>query len=391
MKITWRRQLAMAVLAGGMMWACGCSCVSEPAKIPAESAFWQKYGEWEKLPKSDPQRKALLTELVKGLYAVRLEPKDGFSPRSVAEIQAELDKCCPNGDWRDAAGKNTLLRTHARFGMFYGSLMTSKPEVLKSALAKSPTLKFASQWNATPEWFVCQVNMLSQTNPMTPELLAQCPTVVETFPRQGETVDADKVKELRVTYNRDMNTFGNWSFCSVSNETFPDGIAKPHWLDDRTCAKSVRLVPGTTYSVTFNAGRFSSFTGANGLSAVSYKLTFKTAGSNPETAITEKPVVVTTFPRHGEIVDAKNVKELRVTFSQDMNTDEHWSFPSGDGDYPKFNLTDPRWSDPRTCVIPVTLESGKQYAIWFNRDPYRNFVNKAGNSSVPYLLVFNTK
>jgi len=60
------------------------------------------------------------------------------------------------------------------------------------------------------------------------------------------------------------------------------------------------------------------------------------------------------------------------------------SFPKLDGK-PKY-LT-----DKRTCVLPVTLEPGKTYAIRVNSDKFKNFKDTDGHSAVPYLLVFKTK
>jgi len=383
MKITWRRQLAMAVLAGGMMWACGCSCVSEPAKIKADSsAFLKKYQEWQKLPKDDTKAKALLQELTEKLWFIHVTPVNGFNPHNTAEMQAELDKC--GREWWQ-------LRTRLVGDTLRGSVLTENPQALEAGLSKSKTLQLIKKAKVMPEMLPRFMAKISQSNPMTPEQLALMPTVADTFPRKGETVEADKVRELRVTFSRSMDTSGGWAFCSDSDEPFPGSSGKPHWADDRTCVMPVRLVPGRSYAVTFNAGRFNSFASPDGMPAKEYKLTFKTAGKSGETPLAEKPRVVDTVPRYGESLDAKNVKELRVTFSEDMNTDSYWSIVDGYGDFPQIDLVKINWRDPRTCVIPVKLESGKRYAVWFNHGPYLNFVNKTGNSSVPYMLVFSTK
>jgi hypothetical protein len=41
--------------------------------------------------------------------------------------------------------------------------------------------------------------------------------------------------------------------------------------------------------------------------------------------------------------------------------------------------------------MPVKLEPGKTYVIWLNRGQYQNFRDAQRNSSVPYLLVFETR
>jgi RNA polymerase sigma-70 factor (ECF subfamily) len=48
-------------------------------------------------------------------------------------------------------------------------------------------------------------------------------------------------------------------------------------------------------------------------------------------------------------------------------------------------------ADKRTFLLPVQLEPGKTYAMWFNRDKQANFKDADGRSALPYLLVFQTK
>ena len=103
------------------------------------------------------------------------------------------------------------------------------------------------------------------------------------------------------------------------------------------------------------------------------------------------PVVVKTVPAAGaDDVDPK-LTEIKVTFSKDM-LDKTWSWSTASKDtFPKV-AGDPKYlDDKRTCVLPVTLEPGKVYAIWVNSDQFGNFKDADGRSAVPYLLVFKTK
>lgn len=107
---------------------------------------------------------------------------------------------------------------------------------------------------------------------------------------------------------------------------------------------------------------------------------------------TMPPVVVKTLPQAGDTSVDPSIKEIRVTFSKDMMTQEMWSwvivskesFPQIVGDVGYLN-------DSRTCVAPVKLEAGKTYAIWFNSMKYNAFRDKNNNPAVPYLLVFQTR
>lgn len=110
------------------------------------------------------------------------------------------------------------------------------------------------------------------------------------------------------------------------------------------------------------------------------------------TVKTMPPSVVKTIPQAGDTSVDPATNEIRVTFSKDMLTDRMWAvvqtsketFPTVDG---KIHYLD----DKRTCVIPVKLEPGKTYVLWFNRAQFNSFRDTDNNPAVPYLLVFQTK
>ncbi len=103
------------------------------------------------------------------------------------------------------------------------------------------------------------------------------------------------------------------------------------------------------------------------------------------------PVVVKTVPEAGTAdVDAK-LTEIKVTFSKDMQ-DGSWSWSTLSKDsFPKIDGKPKYLADQRTCLLPVTLEPGKTYALWVNTEKFKNFKDPEGRSAVPYLLVFKTK
>jgi len=109
------------------------------------------------------------------------------------------------------------------------------------------------------------------------------------------------------------------------------------------------------------------------------------------TLATVPPVVVKTVPQAGsEDVDPA-LKEVHVTFSKDM-MDKSWSFATASKDsFPKAAGDAKYEGDKRTCVLPVTLEPGKTYAIWVNTQKLQNFKDADKRPAVPYLLVFKTK
>jgi len=103
------------------------------------------------------------------------------------------------------------------------------------------------------------------------------------------------------------------------------------------------------------------------------------------------PVVVKTVPEAGaDGVDAA-VAEIKVTFSKEMK-DASWSWSTlSKESFPEASGKPHYLPDKRTCVLPVRLKPNTTYAIWLNSERFGNFKDAAGQSAVPYLLVFKTK
>ena len=127
-----------------------------------------------------------------------------------------------------------------------------------------------------------------------------------------------------------------------------------------------------------------------GLSAVLLVIACGAERANEVTLHSVPPVAVKTSPEAGAADIDAALTEIKVTFSKEMQ-DGSWSwstlseqsFPAVDGQ-PKYQ------ADKRTCVLPVKLQKGKTYALWINSQKFGNFKDTAGQSAVPYLLVFQT-
>jgi RNA polymerase sigma-70 factor (ECF subfamily) len=102
-------------------------------------------------------------------------------------------------------------------------------------------------------------------------------SVIKTDPESGNAqVDARATTQIRVTFSKDMMD-GSWSWSQISNETFPQIVGKPRYLDDkRTCVVDVKLQPKKTYVIWLNSHKFGNFKDADGQSAVPYLLVFQT-------------------------------------------------------------------------------------------------------------------
>ncbi len=103
------------------------------------------------------------------------------------------------------------------------------------------------------------------------------------------------------------------------------------------------------------------------------------------------PVVVRTVPQSGDSSVDANLDEISVMFSKDM-AESSWSLVHlAKENFPQI-IGQPKYlTDKRTCVLEVSLEPNKTYAIWLNTDRYKNFKDTNQNPAIPYLLIFKTK
>jgi hypothetical protein len=126
------------------------------------------------------------------------------------------------------------------------------------------------------------------------------------------------------------------------------------------------------------------------LATILFAVVYPAANANEISVSALPPSVVKTVPEAGSVKVDPALKEIRVTFSKDM-TDRSWSITQTSPEsFPEINGS-LRFIDKRTCVIPVKLEPGKSYVLWFNRGQFMNFRDSQGNASVPYQLVFETR
>ena len=105
------------------------------------------------------------------------------------------------------------------------------------------------------------------------------PSVIKTVPQAGDTRGDPTLKEIRVTFSKDMMTDKQWSWCRYSPETFPEiDQTNIRFLEDnRTCVLPVKLKAGKTYVIWINTQKYNYFKDKNGNSAVPYLLVFQTA------------------------------------------------------------------------------------------------------------------
>lgn len=103
------------------------------------------------------------------------------------------------------------------------------------------------------------------------------PVVVKTSPQSGDIRVDSALKEIRVTFSKEMITKDMWSWVIVSKETFPQIVGEIEYLSDKqTCVAPVKLEPGKTYAIWFNSEKHNSFRDIDNNPTVPYLLVFQT-------------------------------------------------------------------------------------------------------------------
>jgi hypothetical protein len=217
------------------------------------------------------------------------------------------------------------------------------------------------------------------------------PRIVKTSPVVGAKDVDPAIKEITITFDRDMA--GGFSWTGGGPEFPPNrGNEKPTWRDKRTCALPVKLEAGKYYRVGINSTSHQNFRSAQGVPVKPSAIYFTTKGASADVQEkTAEPKIVTMTPKNGANDVDPNIKELRVTFSVPMKNGFSWtgggpSFP------PNPDGKRPYWTDDqKTCVLPVELKPGAEYRIGLNSPSHKNFQSANGVPLEPVTYTFKTK
>ena len=118
--------------------------------------------------------------------------------------------------------------------------------------------------------------------------------------------------------------------------------------------------------------------------AVDVKAATATAANTPY------PQIVKTMPERGATGVDPELQEIAVTFDRDMQKGMSWT-----GGPPLFPPTDEtrktRWTDARTCVLPVQLKKASYYRLGINSKSYQNFKSSDGVPAPSSSIYFVTK
>lgn len=101
------------------------------------------------------------------------------------------------------------------------------------------------------------------------------------------------------------------------------------------------------------------------------------------------PQIVSSSPARGAADVDPALKEITVTFDQDMEGGMSWT-----GGGPEFPPSPEgkkaHWRDKRTCILPVKLKGGHHYRVGINSMSYRNFRSEAGVTALTSAIWFTT-
>lgn len=217
------------------------------------------------------------------------------------------------------------------------------------------------------------------------------PRIVATSPKVGDTDVDPNLKEITVTFDRDMGGGMSWTGGGSEFPPSPEG-QKAQWRDKRTCVLPVKLQAGRYYRVGINAPSYKNFRSGDGVPAVPSGIYFTTQGASEQLkSRVTKPQIVAINPKNGATDVDPNLKELRVTFNVPMGGGCSWT-----GGGPQFP-TIPEgkrafWTDDhKTCVLPVELQPGSTYRLGLNSPSFKNFRSVAGMPLDPVAYTFKTK
>jgi hypothetical protein len=119
-------------------------------------------------------------------------------------------------------------------------------------------------------------------------------------------------------------------------------------------------------------------------------LTSQCGGLSSAQAAEGPPRIVSTSPAVGATDVDPALKQITVTFDQDMGGGMSWT--GGGPDYPASpEGAEAYWVNKRTCVLPVKIQAGHYYRVGINSPSYRNFSSAAGVPAAPSAIYFTTQ
>ena len=216
------------------------------------------------------------------------------------------------------------------------------------------------------------------------------PRIVLTSPKNGATDVDPTLKEVAVTFDRDMEGGMSWTGGGPEMPVSPKG-KRAEWRDKRTCVLPVQLVAGHRYRVGINSPSYRNFRSEAGVSVIPTALYFTTRGVEGNSQSEAKPPkVVSMNPINGAQDVSASITMLSVTFNVPMADGFSWT--GGGPEMPKTpEGRRPYWTkDHKTCVLPVELTPGATYRLGLNSPSFKGFQSATGVPLDPVTYTLKT-
>ena len=187
-------------------------------------------------------------------------------------------------------------------------------------------LKEANRWPALTAGLITGLALIVQSGGLSSAQAAQgAPQIVSTTPARGASDVDPALKEITVTFDRDMEEGMSWT--GGGPEVPPTAEGKQaHWRDKRTCVLPVKLQSGHHYRIGINSVSYRNFRSASGVPALTSAIWFTTSGTSDEPKRdTQAPKLVSVKPAYGATDVSPDLKELRVTFNVPMGEGCSWT------------------------------------------------------------------
>ncbi len=216
------------------------------------------------------------------------------------------------------------------------------------------------------------------------------PQIVDIQPPPGSTSVDPGLKELKVTFDRDMSSGMSWT---GGGEDFPpvDKSRKARWIGKRTCVLPVRLVRAKYYRIGINSRSYQNFKATNGVPVPPSSIFFTTRGATKALQNQVRiPQIVKIHPKNNATDVSAGIRQLSVTFDMPMGAGMSWT--GGGEKFPTMPKgVRAKWSaDGRTCTLPVALQANHDYSLGLNSHSHQNFQSKWGVPLSPFNYRFGT-
>ncbi len=229
-------------------------------------------------PSSDNENeeKAKLTNaLIKGAYLARFKPINGFDPviaRQILKRLGRYSKKLHSGPGK--IGAASIFRTAVVNGMLEGTFVTTKPELFKAVIKKSPSFELVSVEKATPDDFIKHIKSKQEVNEKKWKKLG--PKIVEITPPNGAQKVDPGLKFIKIKFNQEMSRGGRAVVTLNPEKQIPvDG--KIHWdKTGTTFIIPVKLEPNHEYLTSLNTAEFIGFFSKKGEPLAPYRYSFST-------------------------------------------------------------------------------------------------------------------